>query len=190
MSAEAAKPRPGAIPYLPNLLSSLRIAVAPAILGAAYSNSKTGFVILLAIALVSDTVDGWLARRWAVTSTIGQRLDRWGDGLTAIVGSLGLSFLWLEIVEREWQWMLTAAAGYLMCGLQRLIEPAVERQAPGWCARLCGWAVPLTLVPLLLGVADWPFQAAAVLQAVLGGWKLSHAQRATPSAAGLAPPTA
>lgn len=173
------------IPYLPNLLSSLRIALAPAILGAAYSNSKPGFVVLLAVSLVSDTLDGWLARRWNVTSAVGQRLDRWGDGLTLIVGTLGVCFLWLEIVEREWHWGLIAVAGYLMCGLQRLIEPAVERSRPGWVGRLCGWALPLSLVPLLMGQAAWPFQAAAVLQAALGGWKLASARRAAaPAGAG------
>lgn len=180
------------LPYLPNLLSSLRIVLAPAILGAAYSNSHVGFVILLSVALVSDTLDGWFARRWRVTSAIGQRLDRWGDGLTLAVGSLGVTFLWLEIVEREWDWMLVALAGYLMCGVQRLVEPAREHSAPGWFGRICGWAVPLSLVPLVLGYAAWPFQGAAVLQAALGGWKLAGVPRParSPRAAATVTPSA
>ncbi|HYD83996.1 MAG TPA: CDP-alcohol phosphatidyltransferase family protein, partial [Opitutus sp.] len=54
--------------YLPNLLSSLRIALAPAMLGAAYSNAKIGFAVLLAAVLVTDVVDGFLARRWRAVS--------------------------------------------------------------------------------------------------------------------------
>lgn len=162
--------------YLPNLLSGLRIALAPAMLGAAYSNSHAGFTALLAFALVSDALDGCLARRWNATSAVGQRLDRWGDGLTTVAGALGVSFLWLDIVEREWHWMLVAVIGYGMCGLQRWIEPATERAAPGWLARVCGWAVPLSLVPLVGGWTALPFQAAAVLHASLGGWRLAGVQ--------------
>jgi hypothetical protein len=98
--------------YLPNLLSSLRITLAPAMLGAAYSNSKVGFIVLLVMALVTDALDGTLARRLGVASVVGQRLDRWGDGLTAVCGACGVAFLWLEIVEREWVWSLVALFGY------------------------------------------------------------------------------
>lgn len=160
-------------PYLPNLLSSARIALAPAMLGAAYSNSRIGFSVLLVVALLSDALDGPLARRAGSVSAIGQRLDRWGDGLTTISGSLGISFLWLEIVEREWHWILVAFVGYAMCGLQRLLEPAADGVRPSVWWRLCGWALPLSLVPLLTGWTPLPFQAAAVLQACAGGWKLS-----------------
>lgn len=163
--------------YLPNLLSSLRITLAPAMLGAAYSNSKVGFTALLVVALVTDAIDGPLARRLGDASVIGQRLDRWGDGLTAVCGAIGVAFLWLEIVEREWVWMLVALLGYLMIGLQRLIEPAGLRKPPGWMGKLCGWLVPATLVPLLVRDLEAPFAAAAVAQAAVGAWRLADARR-------------
>lgn len=170
--------------YLPNLLSSLRIALAPAMLGAAYSNSPAGFSILLVLALVSDAIDGPLARSAGTASVVGQRLDRWGDGLTTVAGAAGIGFLWLETVEREWAWMLVAALGYLMIGLQRLIEPAGGRKPPGWPAKFCGWVVPASLVPLLLDGVIAPFATAAILHTSLGAWRLADVQRpAHPSAA-------
>lgn len=163
--------------YLPNLLSSLRITLAPAMLGAAYSNSKVGFIVLLVMALVTDALDGTLARRLGVASVVGQRLDRWGDGLTAVCGACGVAFLWLEIVEREWVWSLVALLGYAMIGVQRLVEPAGLRKPPGWLGKLCGWLVPVTLVPLLVHDLEAPFAAAAVAQAAVGAWRLADTRR-------------
>lgn len=158
--------------YLPNLLSSLRIALAPAMLGAAYSNGKAGFTVLLSAALLTDIVDGPLARRWRVESALGRRLDRWGDGLTMTMGATGVFFLWPHPMEREWPWALLALTGYGMMGLQRLILPATAKSRPRWPAKVASLAMPISLVPLILEIAVWPFQAAAVLQVVRGAWKL------------------
>lgn len=161
--------------YLPNLLSSLRIALAPAMLGAAYSNSKEGFAVLLAVTVATDLVDGVFARAWGAESELGRRLDRWGDGLTASLGAVGVFFLWPHVLEREWPWALAAAGGYLMIGLQRWIQPATANSYSRWPAKVLGLAPPLSLVPLMQGWAEWPFQAAAVVQAGIGAWKLMGA---------------
>lgn len=161
--------------YLPNLLSSLRIALAPAMLGAAYSNSKEGFAVLLAVTVATDLVDGVFARAWAAESELGRRLDRWGDGLTASLGAVGVFFLWPHVVEREWPWALAAAGGYLMIGLQRWIQPATANSYSRWPMKVLGLALPLSLLPLIQGWSEWPFQVAAVMQAGIGAWKLMGA---------------
>lgn len=141
-------------------------------LGAAYSNSKTGFAMLLAATLATDLVDGVFARTWRAESELGRRLDRWGDGLTAALGAVGVFFLWPSIVEREWPWALAAAGGYLMIGLQRWIQPATANSYSRWPAKVLGLALPLSLLPLIQGWSEWPFQGAAVMQAGIGAWKL------------------
>lgn len=170
--------------YLPNLLSSLRIVLAPAMLGAAYSNSKPGFVALLAVALVTDACDGALARAWKADSALGCRLDRWGDGLTAVLGAIGVFFLWPAEVEGEWQAALGALAGYALLGLQRwLVPPALATPTRWWC-RLAGWAVPVSLA-LWLGLGNpWPFRAAAALHLVMAVGRLLAAWSSRPGAPG------
>ncbi len=161
------------LPYLPNLLSSLRIALAPAMLGAAYSNAKIGFAVLLAGVLLTDLFDGVLARRWRAESELGRRLDRWGDGLAMVMGATGVFFLWPEVAEREWRWMLLALAGYGLIGVQRALLPAEAKSRPSWIFKLLSLAVPVSLVPLILEASPWPFRVAAGLQAIAGIWKLS-----------------
>lgn len=141
-------------------------------LGAAYSNAKIGFAVLLGTVLTTDLVDGFLARRWRAVSELGARLDRWGDGLTASLGAVGVFFLWPHAIEREWPWAWCAAGGYLLIGLQRWMQPPVAKNYPRWPAKVLGLALPLSLVPLIQGWAAWPFQGAAALQAAVGLWKL------------------
>jgi phosphatidylglycerophosphate synthase len=58
---------------LPNLLSFLRIGVlAPLMIAMAWATgSRTWFLALLSAALVSDALDGFLARRLRVVSDLG-----------------------------------------------------------------------------------------------------------------------
>lgn len=153
--------------YLPNLLSSLRIALAPGMLGAAYSNSKTGFLILLGIALVTDLLDGFFAQRWNAVTEIGRRLDHWGDALTTILGAVGIYFLWPAEVESEWAWALLALIGYLVIGIDRLWRRPDRESNPSWWEKVLALILPLSLIPLILGWTPWAFRAAAVLEALI-----------------------
>ena len=153
--------------YLPNLLSSLRIALAPGMLGAAYSNSKMGFLILLGVALVTDILDGFFARRWGAETEIGRRLDHWGDALTMSLGALGVYFLWPIPVETEWQASLLALVGYLVLGIDRLWRrPDLERTPTAW-DRVYALLVPFSLALLIVEWSPWPFRAAATLQSLV-----------------------
>ncbi|MEO7598991.1 MAG: CDP-alcohol phosphatidyltransferase family protein [Opitutus sp.] len=154
-------------PYLPNLLSSLRIALAPAILGAAHSNSRLGFFVLVVVAMATDEVDGVLARWWNAESEMGRRLDHWGDALTALLGGIGVYILWPEIIEPEWTWALAALGAYLAIGIDRLWRRPDSQPAPRWWERIMALLPPLSLIPLITGWSPWPFRVAAVLQVLL-----------------------
>ena len=154
-------------PYLPNLLSSLRIALAPAILGAAYSNSKVGFIILVSVAMATDEIDGVLARWWKAESEIGRRLDHWGDALTALLGGIGVYVLWPEVIEPEWSWALAALVAYLAIGIDRLWRRPDSQPPPRWWERIMALLPPLSLIPLIVAWSPWPFRVAAILQVLL-----------------------
>ncbi len=62
---------------IPNILSVLRILLAPTVL---YVNPSWRLPILI-ITMGSDFFDGFLARRWAVTSKFGTIADPIGDKL-------------------------------------------------------------------------------------------------------------
>lgn len=158
--------------YLPNLLSCLRIVLAPAILAAAVSNSPVGFWLLFGLTLISDVADGRIARRLQAETTLGARLDRWGDGLTLVAAAFAIQFLWPSQIEAEWTWSLIALAGYLLIGVRRALLPKDAASRPAWYSAAVGWFVPLSLIPLLVFGNPWPFRYAAVVHWIVAGVKV------------------
>lgn len=69
---------------IPNYLTVLRIAVIPVMLAVFHLPDGLGnwlAAFLFVIASVSDFLDGWLARKWQVQSSLGRFLDPIADKL-------------------------------------------------------------------------------------------------------------
>ena len=86
---------------IPNLLSGFRLLAAPIMLYLAWTGKPLSFLIMLAISLSTDAIDGFLARRLNWQSELGARLDSWGDFTTYITVPLGAWWLWPDILRRE-----------------------------------------------------------------------------------------
>lgn len=84
--------------HLPNALSALRIACAPLLLLCAILGYERAFTWLLVPALLSDALDGWLARRLGVQTKLGARLDSLGDSLVWYAGLAGLVAFQREVL--------------------------------------------------------------------------------------------
>lgn len=83
---------------VPNLISLYRLLVFPVILFMALSNSETTYVVLLCISLVSDALDGSIARRFNLQTKFGAALDNLADICTYAMAVLGLFvFKWADI---------------------------------------------------------------------------------------------
>jgi CDP-diacylglycerol--glycerol-3-phosphate 3-phosphatidyltransferase len=77
-------------PVVPNALTAARIAIVPLVIWLLlYDGGESTMAALLFMAAsASDFYDGYLARRWGVTSSFGTLLDPFADKLL-IIGSLG-----------------------------------------------------------------------------------------------------
>lgn len=143
---------------IPNALSTFRLAAAPVLLILAWYDQEVAFLILLVLALCSDAMDGYLARKWHQTSELGNFLDSLGDFVIYISLMPSAWWLWPEIIERE--------ATYVGLALTALLLPAAVgllkyRQVP--CYHTLGAkfvAVLMSIAALLLFALDypWPFR--------------------------------
>lgn len=73
---------------IPNVLTLLRLAVIPVVLGLFYvdwSHGREAAAILFAVAAITDWFDGWLARQLGQTSKFGAFLDPVADKLLVAV---------------------------------------------------------------------------------------------------------
>jgi len=88
---------------LPNFISLYRLLVFPVILFLALTGRENLFVILLCISLISDILDGNIARIFKLQTNFGAALDNLADICTYAMAFLGLFiFKWTDIEPHAW----------------------------------------------------------------------------------------
>jgi CDP-diacylglycerol--glycerol-3-phosphate 3-phosphatidyltransferase len=75
---------------IPNILSFYRIFSFPFVLYFALGHEETLFVVLLMINLITDILDGFIARRFNLQTEFGARLDSIADVGTFILALVGI----------------------------------------------------------------------------------------------------
>ena len=83
---------------LPNAITVARIALVPLFVYFAYQDSTSGAVVAFALFVglsLSDSLDGYLARRWDIITRAGQFLDPTADKL--LIGAA----LWVLVDDRH-----------------------------------------------------------------------------------------
>lgn len=156
---------------LPNLITAARLAVVPVVVWAIVREAWGTAFLVFALAGLSDGIDGFLARRYGLTSRLGAILDPLADKalMLAVLVSLTLAGLvpaWFPAVLIARDSLVVLAAGL---------------------ARLAGR--PLETPPLLVGKLNTACQI-AFLAWLLGGRALGIAAAgaeawAIPALAGL-----
>ena len=76
--------------YIINGITLYRVLAAPFLLFILFKEEYEIFKWLLLVSFFTDFIDGFLARKFKVTSVIGTRLDSLGDDLTVLVAVIGL----------------------------------------------------------------------------------------------------
>ena len=75
---------------IPNVITSYRLFMAPVILYFIISGQENLFAIFLVINLLTDVIDGYIARRFKMETEIGARLDAFADYFTYVLVFIGL----------------------------------------------------------------------------------------------------
>jgi len=105
-------------PYtIPNLLTLLRIVLVPAVVTLFYADvlgfgmdrgwAAMACGLLFAAAGITDSIDGWLARRWGQVSPLGAFLDPVADKLIVAVALV-------LIVSQDPRWFVTLTAAVII----------------------------------------------------------------------------
>ncbi len=88
---------------VPNFISLYRLLAFPVILYFALTGNEHPYVVLLCISLVSDILDGNIARFFKLQSHFGAALDNLADICTYVVALMGLFiFKWNDIEPYSW----------------------------------------------------------------------------------------
>jgi len=74
---------------IPNLITLYRLLMVPVILYFAISGREKLFAVFLVINLISDIIDGYIARRFKMESEIGAKLDSFADNFNYVLAIIG-----------------------------------------------------------------------------------------------------
>lgn len=88
---------------VPNIISLYRLLSFPVVLVLALLGKEHWFVVLISINLVSDIIDGFIARTFNIVTKFGAAVDNLADIGTYILALYGLfAFRWNEVQPHAW----------------------------------------------------------------------------------------
>ena len=101
---------------VPNFLSFYRLLTFPLILWFIYAGKESLFAIFLCVNLITDILDGLIARMFNLKTKFGAKLDSLADNGTFIAAFIGIvTFKINEMSESIW--MLWLFIGFFIAGL-------------------------------------------------------------------------
>lgn len=107
---------------LPNMISIFRLLLVPFMLWFAFSDRAGLFLTAFGVSLLSDVLDGLLARLTDQQSLLGARLDSCGDYAMYLAAVASAWILWPALIMREafyFSFILISTAVSTLTGLLR-----------------------------------------------------------------------
>ena len=162
-----------AIPrQLPNLITIVRILCAPIFLwmlladGGADGALRWWAAALFIVAIATDGIDGWLARKYEIVTDLGKLLDPIADKVLTGFAFIGLSIL------GELPWWVTVIVLIREIGITvyRLMVVSDHVLAAAWMGKLKtvaqALALSLALLPLWTLVGEWIWWVNGILMTI------------------------
>lgn len=151
---------------LPNLLTLVRIAIAPYIFFLMWTGVYSNALIWFGLAALTDALDGFLARRLSASSRMGALLDPLADKIL-----LSGAFLVLALAGAVPRWLAVLVLGrdaLLLAGGAVVLKARLLRDlAPSVWGKASTAVQMLYLIAVLAGLA---VPALAYLTAALTAW--------------------
>ncbi len=148
---------------LPNLLTGFRFVAAPVLLWLAWHGHGIAFMILLAVAFLSDMLDGLAARLTGQVTQFGATLDSWADVINYLTIALSCWWLWPDMVRREMIYVGLIVASVLLPAFAGIYKFGRFTSYHTLGVKLAAASMGLTLYVMFLGGPVWPFRVAAVI---------------------------
>ena len=152
----------------PNLVSAIRILIAPLLFVLALLQLEYWFLGLLIFSALTDVVDGYIARRYGMITPLGARLDSWGDAVIYSTMAVCAWILWPDITRRELLYYAMILFSFLLPALTGLVKFGRMTGYHTWSVKVAVFATFAGYIALYADVARWPFVLAAILAVIAG----------------------
>lgn len=147
---------------LPNLVSFIRILMAPVLFYFAFTQQPYWFIGVLLFAEFTDVLDGFLARTLNQITKMGSHLDSWGDFVIYTTIAICAWILWPEIAQREILYFVIIVLSFTLPALVGVIKFHAFTSYHTWSVKLAVVVTVIGYILLFTGLLDWPFRLAAL----------------------------
>lgn len=147
---------------LPNLVSFIRILMAPVLFYFALAQQPIWFIGTLMFTVFTDVLDGFLARTLNQITEMGSRLDSWGDFVIYSTMAICAWILWPDIIQRELVYFTIIVLSFTLPVFIGYLKFHTFTSYHTWSVKI---AVVITVVGYILlfsEILDWPFRIAAL----------------------------
>jgi len=153
---------------VPDKITIFRMSLAPVLLLLAWFHADQIFIVILALAYVTDAIDGPIARRFRQQSEIGPRLDTWADVCIYLCVPLCAWWLWPELFMREMLYFTLIIASIIFPLSAGLIKFRSTTAYHTWLAEIAAVFTTVSSLLLFTGITPWPFRVSSVLCLISG----------------------
>ena len=148
---------------LPNLISLLRILMAPVLLLLAWQQKPVLYMLAVLFTLFTDVVDGFLARLLNQLTDLGALLDSVGDFIIYSTLLVAAWWLWPDIIIEELVTILVIIASFTAPVIVGLLKFRTLTSYHTWSVKLAVFISILAYVVVFSDWARWPLYVAAAV---------------------------
>ncbi|MBS0299958.1 MAG: CDP-alcohol phosphatidyltransferase family protein [Proteobacteria bacterium] len=145
---------------LPNLVSLIRILMAPVLFYFAYTKQPDWYIGVLICAVFTDVLDGFLARILNQITTMGSRLDSWGDFIIYSSMAICAWVLWPDIIQREQFYFIIIVLSFTLPVIAGIIKFHTVIGYHTWSVKLAVAVTIISYILLFTETLTWPFRIA------------------------------
>ena len=122
------------------------------------------FLGLLLFSLISDVLDGYLARKLNASSAIGAKLDSWGDMATYLTVPFCAWWLYPDLVIKEAVFVIIVLTSYIIPIFASLLKFKNIASYHTWGAKFSAVIMALSILTIFVTGLTWPFRVAVFVQ--------------------------
>lgn len=148
---------------LPNLVSLIRILMAPVLIYLALTQQPDWYIGMLIFTVFTDVLDGFLARVLHQITVMGSHLDSWGDFVIYNTMAVCAWILWPEIIVQEKLYFILIVLSFILPAVIGFIKFHRFTGYHTWAVKLAVGVTIISYILLFTGLLDWPFRVAAIL---------------------------
>lgn len=152
---------------IPNIFSLLRIFSVPVLLYLAYIGYPNIFLIVLTLALSTDALDGYFARKFNQVTVLGTTLDSIADTAMYFTITICAWLLWPDLIKKDYVYIIIVISAFVIPMIAGFIKFGRMPSYHTLLAKITTILLSITALFWFITQIVWPFKIAVIVQVLV-----------------------